>query len=88
MTTTEQTDEKDPDVPEVGDPVSVVESTEQMLQEALRITRATLKDRRARRDAFNAEIRQLVAEEATLTQALGPFIRARKTKSTENGEEP
>ena len=75
------------DLPEEGESFGVLDGTEQMLREALRLAQDTLVEFRKRRDGLNADIRRLVAEEVVLRQSLGPFTRAHKS-TNENGEKP
>lgn len=72
------------DQPQPGAPKAPANTAEN-LYEHLRLTRSAivqlLVDKRAARDALNAEIRQLVADAEMVAQALRPFDKARERKA-------
>lgn len=57
---------------------NVFGNTENVVRAALEVTRDSLRLKRLDRDALNAEIRELVAQEEYLTQAVRVFDRAKK----------
>lgn len=66
MTTTIEPDEN----------VAISPGVEQLLREALSRVEAQLIERRELRDQVNAQIKVLVADKETISQALRPFSRA------------